>query len=922
MGVPSFYRWLVGKYPKIVMEAEEESGDPVDSSLPNPNGIEFDNLYLDMNGIIHPCFHPDDQLFPPSTFDEVFQSIFHYIDRIFRIVRPRKLLYMAIDGVAPRAKMNQQRARRYRTAKDAEFAEAEEEKLREQFMAEGRQVLPKQESEAWDSNVITPGTVFMEKLSRALEYYIRLRLNNDPGWKDLKVILSDANVPGEGEHKIMSFIRLQRNLPGYNPNTLHCLYGLDADLIMLALATHELHFTILREDVSSQQPAGDIASALEMSFSKVQYERLKSRESFEKAASMSRCYPNKRYQFLKIWTLRKYLELDLGIPDPPFNIDLERQIDDFIFMCFFTGNDFLPHLPSIEIIEGAIDLLIHVYKSEFKKIGGYLVDTSQVTGNTKELMQTVKNIIKEKSDLFKQGSLSDKVRLGFPGWRERYYKEKFNAATPDERKNQQKELVTKYTEGLCWVLQYYFAGVCSWNWFYPFHYGPFASDIKGITCSNMQFTLGAPFKPFDQLMAVLPPRSAHALPKPFQSLMTDQQSGVREMYPTGIGLHKFTKSNLLPIMCECLTVVFVTDFEVDVDGKRYLWQGIAKLPFITEGLLITETRKLEIVLDQDEQKRNSVKLDKLFVLRSHHLGGVICFLHHSQKHPTEQGRKEMSIPIECNKSDGMNGFLCLHDDKPEVCSFSSPVKGMVDIMGDHVVSAFYKNPTYHDHVPRLLENVNIPLEEITESDVVQRILWHEQDGRPAPQPCRGEPQQNNSNISNAARNASQRHSPTLLGTNRGSWKAAESRMRGRGRGASEGHFYHQIPIMSPSVSSRGDTSVSIGNARQPAMAWRAVREKASCSEGFGQSQTVDGGSPWQVVRGRSRGGHSGASNRHVPAGRGREEGRAAFLPLAGGIPETAGGSSASGRGAWAETKAGRGRGSGLGKFGVLSDQEQ
>lgn len=129
---------------------------------------------------------------------------------------------------------------RFRSAKDAIDLIEKAKKNGEKMPEENR----------FDSNCITPGTEFMVRLQEALKHFVKVKISTDASWKNCKIILSGHETPGEGEHKIMEYIRYLKSQPGFDPNTRHCLYGLDADLMMLGLCTHELHFSLLREEVN------------------------------------------------------------------------------------------------------------------------------------------------------------------------------------------------------------------------------------------------------------------------------------------------------------------------------------------------------------------------------------------------------------------------------------------------------------------------------------------------------------------------------------------------------------------------------------------------------------------------------------------------------------------------------------------------
>uniref|UniRef100_A0A8C4X1D6 5'-3' exoribonuclease n=1 Tax=Eptatretus burgeri TaxID=7764 RepID=A0A8C4X1D6_EPTBU len=775
---------------------------PVDTTKPNPNDVEFDNLYLDMNGIIHPCTHPEDKPAPKNE-DEMMVAIFEYIDRLIRIVRPRRLLYMAIDGVAPRAKMNQQRSRRFRASKESVELAEEKEKMREQIFSKGGYLPPAEIKERFDHNCITPGTEFMANLAKCLRYYIADRLTNDPGWEKISVILSDASAPGEGEHKIMDFIRRQRAQPDHDPNTHHCLCGADADLIMLGLATHEPHFTIIREEFKPNKPRpcplcnqlGHLVKDCEG------LPREKKGEHDQFADDLPPA--EQEFIFLRLCILREYLERELTMASLPFEFDLERSIDDWVFMCFFVGNDFLPHLPSLEIREGAIDRLITIYKSVVHRTSGYMTDNGFVNLNRVQLImeslgQMEDAIFKKRRtdeldfrrrqkdrnkrqrtgdrpaftpggqfsphalgrgrdslygnppaihnprqaayEMRKQsmesqnqsaaqalrsslrdgqlsygsantsgGSLGspspgkrpsenddepepeDNVRLWEDGWKERYYRNKFDVSSGDSEFKY--GVVQAYVHGLCWVLRYYYQGCPSWKWFYPYHYAPFASDFLNVETMPSDFEKGThPFNPLEQLMGVFPAASGNFLPPTWRKLMSDPESPIIDFYPV--------------------------DFGIDLNGKKFAWQGVALLPFVDEERLRAALEKVYPDLEPHEVLRNSIGSDMLFVGEPHPLCDFLLGLYECGSSDDE------AVELTPKLCDGIAGTVKL-DEAPMVPNkvIKTPIPGLEDILKNKCVGILYKDPQYpEDYVFKaaVLAGAKIP----------QRVLkagnWEEQ----------------------------------------------------------------------------------------------------------------------------------------------------------------------------------------------------
>ena len=152
---------------------------------------------------------------------------------------------------------------------------------------------------------------------------------------------------------------------------------------------------------------------------------------------------------------------------------------------------------------------------------------------------------------------------------------------------------------------YYFQGCPSWTWYYPYHYAPFAADFVELDNMELKFDKGRTFKPFEQLMGVMPAASDHTIPEVFRPLMSDPDSPIIDFYPT--------------------------EFPIDLNGKKFAWQGVALLPFIDENRLLEAMATKYPLLSAEDTARNEKGKDVLIMSEQHPLYEVIATKFYSKR---------------------------------------------------------------------------------------------------------------------------------------------------------------------------------------------------------------------------------------------------------------------------------------------------
>lgn len=540
MGIPKYFRHITTKYPTVIKDST--------------SNLQIQNLYFDLNCLIHPCvrnvssahphlvekhklLEPDKKYQNTQDFHtefevKIYAEVKLYLDKLIKIVGPSKMIYLSIDGVAPRAKMEQQRTRRFRSIKEARM----QNNIYKKYGIDRTH---------FDTNCITPGTIFLFKLS----HYLRTYCNEMSSTLKVNIVLDDCNNQGEGEHKILQHIK------EHTLDEIGCIYGLDADLIMLSLCTGA-EIYLLREAIC-----------------------------FGKVDTNSFLYLDIEELGENLYNDIKYTILEKSDNDSEEELLLEKKdiINDYICLCFLIGNDFLPHLNGIDILTNSINDLLNIYISIIVIRHKHLVIDGAI--NFIFLRQILTNLYSneetylpkfqkkkrnfrprmeynndmelelEKLRFYPRFNNSTKVVLGQDGWMNDYYKYYFNIDNIVIRNDDVNDICNNYIEGLQWNIKYYLDTCPSFTWYYKYRAAPCLRELSVFLINRVypaKFDNITTFTPLEQLSIVLPIQSSHLWAESFKRIV-NKDFKLMSYYPIDFKLDIVNHNFLYecdPVLCD------------------------------------------------------------------------------------------------------------------------------------------------------------------------------------------------------------------------------------------------------------------------------------------------------------------------------------------------------------------------------------
>jgi 5'-3' exonuclease len=492
MGVPYYFLHIIKKYPSIIKKI---------------NDLNINNLYLDSNSIIYDIYNNlniNNYETIDTYINDIYLNVCKKIDELINELQPKNKIYITFDGVAPVAKLKHQRTRRFKSNFTKELYNNQDfENYKENVIKTG--------NFDWSTINITPGTEFMNNLDIFINDYYK---NNK------KIMISGSNEVGEGEHKIFSYIR---NNKQYHKNTKTVIYGLDSDLIMLSLN----HLYCNKEIYLY-------------------------RETLEFINNINKDLSPENNYVLNIKYLCKLIIDEMSNYLTYMNINSYNLLTDYILICFLIGNDFVYHNPSLNIRNNGITKMLNIYKEVCN--GNYTLTENGVI-NWKHFKQFIKKLalqelanLKEEYEIknnlqknltykikkmeksnepkktifdFKLNNLpslerniENYINVNENGWEYRYYSKLFDV---DVNNTRLKEICINYLESLDWTFKYYQKDCLDYRWYYKYNYAPLFSDlVKYIPEIQTDFINLNPERPISnkvQLAYVLPKKYLYLLGK-------------------------------------------------------------------------------------------------------------------------------------------------------------------------------------------------------------------------------------------------------------------------------------------------------------------------------------------------------------------------------------------------------------------------